>query len=157
MTASTNAIRLLTAAGVAHEVCAYDLADEDFSAEAVADAIGLPRSQVFKTLVVTAGGGPVFAVVPAGTELDLKAVAAAGGVRSATLVPAADLERLTGYRRGAVTVIGARKRLPVFLDSSASDHDQIAVSAGARGMQVVLASADYVTATGATLAPITRR
>ncbi len=155
--ASTNAIRMLTAAGVDHEVRAYALAAEDFSAEAVADAIGLPRAQVFKTLVASAGADPVFAVVPAGSELDLKALAAAHGARSATLVPTADLERITGYRRGAVTVIGARTLLPVFLDASATGHDRIAVSAGAPGLQVVLAPADYITVTGANMAPITRR
>jgi Cys-tRNA(Pro)/Cys-tRNA(Cys) deacylase len=157
MPASTNAIRLLAAAGVDHEVRAYQIAAEDFSAEAVADAIGLPRARVFKSLVATAGGDPVFAVVPAGSELDLKALAAAHGVRSATLVPTADLERITGYRRGAVTVIGARKRLPIFLDTSATEHDRIAVSAGAPGLQVVLAPADYIAVTGAALARITRR
>ncbi len=72
------------------------------------------------------------------------------------MVPVADLEPLTGYRRGAVTAIGARRRFPVFLDVSAADHQRIAVSAGVRGLQVMLATADYQAVTGARLAPIAR-
>jgi Cys-tRNA(Pro)/Cys-tRNA(Cys) deacylase len=128
----------------------------DAVAEAVADAIGIPWSQVFKTLVAAGGSGPVFAVVPARTELDLKALAVATGERSMAMVAVGDLERITGYRRGGVTVIGAKKRLPAYLDTSAVDAERIAVSAGAPGMQIVLAAADYLAATGATLARIAR-
>ena len=158
MPLSTNASRLLAAAGVDHEVRGYDLAGEEFSAEAVADAIGMPWEQVFKTLVVAGDGiGPVFAVIPAGTELDVKALAAAAGERKMSLVAVAELERLTGYRRGGVTVMGAKKRFPVYLDATAADHDRIAVSAGAPGAQIMMATADYVAATGATLVSISRR
>ncbi len=153
---ATNASRLLTSAGIDHEVRAYDLATEDFSAEAVADAIGMPWNQVFKTLVAAGGSGPVFAVVPAGTELDLKALAAAAGERGMGMVAVGDLERITGYRRGGVTVIGAKKRLPVYLDISAVDAGRIAVSAGAQSLQVVLAVDDYLAVTAATLARIAR-
>jgi Cys-tRNA(Pro)/Cys-tRNA(Cys) deacylase len=154
---ATNASRLLAAAGVDHEIRTYDLTTEEFSAEAVADAIGMPWEQVFKTLVVAGDAfGPAFAVVPAGTELDLRALAAATGARKLALVPVAELPGLTGYRRGGVTVMGAKKRLPVYLDASAADHDRIAVSAGSPGAQIVLATADYLAVTDATLLPIAR-
>lgn len=153
---ATNALRMLAAAGVDHRVYAYDLPDSAFSAEAVADQIGLPRAQVFKTLLAHGAAGAVFAVVPAGTELDLKALAAAAGERKMAMVPVADLEPLTGYRRGAVTAIGARRHFPVFLDASAADHERVAVSAGARGLQVMLATADYQAMTAASLASIAR-
>lgn len=158
MTKKTNAIRLLETAAVHHEVRSYDISLEEFSAEAVAALIGVPAPQVFKTLVATGERtGPCFAVIPADTELDLKALARAAGDRRMALVPLKDVEPLTGYRRGGVTAIGARKELPVYLDLSAAEHDVIGVSGGAKGLQVLLTPDDYVAVTGAHLEEIARR
>ncbi len=155
-TSKTNALRLLEQAGVQFEVRHYDLAMEDFSASAVAALINLPPSQVFKTLVAHGDRtGHCFAVVPAGAELDLKALARACDDRKMAMVAVKEVEPLTGYRRGSVTAIAARKQLPVVLDASAARLEQIAVSAGAKGLQVVLATDDYVAATGARFAPLT--
>lgn len=153
--ATTNALRQLAEAGVAYEVLTYDLADDEFSAEAVADQIGLPHDQVFKTLVVLADDRPVLAVVPAGAGLDLKRLAAHAGARRAVLAPLSDVQRLTGYPRGAVTALGDRRH-PVVIDEIASVHDRIAVSAGAMGLQVLLGLDDYLEVTGGELADICR-
>lgn len=155
MTAKTNALRLIEQAGVAFEVREYSLSMDEFTAERVAELVGMEPDQVFKTLVaVGERNGPCFAVIPANTELSLKALAAAHGDRKAHLASLKEVQPLTGYERGAVTVIGAKKPLPVYLDEIAELFDEIAVSAGARGIQVVLNPADYINLTKATIAAI---
>lgn len=157
MAQKTNALRMLERAGIAHEVRPYEIEMDEFSAAAVADLIGLPAGQVFKTLLAIGDKeGPCFAVVPADAELDLKALARASGNRRMSLAALKDVEPMTGYRRGGVTVIGARKQLPVYLDDTAERLIDIAVSGGAKGIQVVLATADYVALTGASMAPLLR-
>jgi Cys-tRNA(Pro)/Cys-tRNA(Cys) deacylase len=154
----TNAVRRIESAGVEYELREYDLSLEEFTAEGVAELIGLPAGQVFKTLVVEGDrNGPCFAVVPADAELDLKALARVSGDRRTAMMALKDVEPMTGYRRGGVTALGARKELPVYLDLSAADHSAIGVSAGVKGLQVVLAPDDYVALTGAELASIIRR
>ena len=151
----TNALRLLEQAGLDFEVREYSLSMEDFTAERVAELVGMEPDQVFKTLVAIGDRhGPCFAVIPANTELNLKALAAEHGDRRAHLASLKEVQPLTGYERGAVTVIGARKQLPVYLDEIAELFDEIAVSAGARGLQVVLSPADYIAITRAKIAPI---
>lgn len=155
MAAKTNALRLIEQAGIEFEVREYSLSMEDFSAERVAKLVGMEPDQVFKTLVaIGERNGPCFAVIPANTELDLKALATAHGDRKVHLASLKDVLPLTGYQRGAVTVIGAKKPLPVYLDEIAELFDKIAVSAGAQGIQVVLKPTDYITMTQATLAAI---
>ena len=101
----TNAARLLDRAGIAYELRSYELAKEDFSAEATARLVGLPAAAVFKTLVTTGPrAGPCFAVIPGGTQLDLRSLAVNVQERKMQMVPVADIMALTGYRRGAVTV-----------------------------------------------------
>lgn len=157
MSRKTNAIRVIEAAGVAHQVRSYELAMEDFSAQAVAELIDMPAAQVFKTLLASGDAhGPCFAVVAGDAELDLKALARAAGERRMDLVAVKELERLTGYRRGGVTALGAKKRFPVLLDESAQLFDQIGISAGVKGLQVVLSPEDYVALTGARLASLQR-
>jgi Cys-tRNA(Pro)/Cys-tRNA(Cys) deacylase len=117
----------------------------------------MPPAQVFKTLVARGDRhGVCFAVVPANAELDLKALAKATGDRKVELVPLKEVQPLTGYIRGGVTVLAAKKAYPAFLDASASAFEVIALSAGVRGTQIVLAPADYVRATRASVAPIAR-
>ena len=152
----TNAIRRLQEAGVECEVRQYQLDDEEFSAEAVADQLGLPTDQIFKTLVAIGPQGPVLAVVPAGTELDLKRLAAHLGARRVRLAPTSDLMKLTGYPRGAVTALGLDRGYDVVIDEVAALHDRIAVSAGAKGVQMMLATDDYLDVTAATVADIAR-
>ena len=158
MSRKTNAIRLIEQAGVDHEVRSYELSIEDFSAAAVAELIGMHPAAVFKTLVATGPlHGPCFAVVAGDAELDTKALARDAGERKVEMVPVRELERLTGYRRGGVTALGAKKAFPVFLDASAMEHEVIGVSSGTKGLQVLLAPQDYVALTAAHVADIQRR
>lgn len=155
MRAKTNAIRVLDRAGIDYTVAQYDLSMENFSAEAVADQLGLPAGQIFKTLCARSNTGTcVFAIVPGGSELDLKKLARSTGFKKVNLVAVCEVETLTGYPRGSVTVMAAKKRFPVFVDDSIHDWDSIAVSAGTRGLQVTLSSDDYMTVTRAISAPI---
>ena len=151
----TNAVRLIEQAGIDYEVREYSISMEDFSAERVAELVGMEPDQVFKTLVaIGERNGPCFAVIPANTELNLKALAAAHGDRKVQLASLKEVMPLTGYERGAVTVIGAKRALPVYVDEVAELFNEIAVSAGARGVQVVLAPADYIELTGGVIAAI---
>jgi Cys-tRNA(Pro)/Cys-tRNA(Cys) deacylase len=157
MAAKTNAMRLLDQLGIAYEVREYEVDASDLSAETVARKIGLPEEQVFKTLLARGDSeGLCFAVIPANTELDLKALARARGDRKIDTVPLKELQPLTGYIRGGVTALAARKDYPVVLDELAQLFEVISVSPGQRGMQVLLHPEDYLRAAQAVYAPISR-
>jgi Cys-tRNA(Pro)/Cys-tRNA(Cys) deacylase len=154
----TNAARILDRCGIAYEVREYEVDENDLSAPTVARKVGLDAAQVFKTLVTRGEPkGICLAVVAADAELDLKALAKATGDKRTALVPLKEVQPLTGYIRGGVTALGTKKKYPVVLDESALTFDRIAVSAGIRGAQLVLAPADYVRAVEAKVAPIQRR
>ncbi len=153
----TNAARFLDSLGIHYELREYALDSEDFSAILVAEKIGLPPEQVFKTLLcVTSDREHVFAVVPGNAELDFKKLAHAAGARKAEMVAVKEVQPLTGYVRGGVTVFGAKKEFPVYADETLELFDVISVSAGTRGMQIVLAPADFIRASSATVAPLTK-
>lgn len=153
----TNAVRLLDNLGIKYELRDYEVDDEHLDASTVARKIGLPDEQVFKTLVARGDrNGVCVAVIPANTELDLKALAKLTGDRKVELVPLKDVQPLTGYVRGGCTALGMKKDYPVYVDETVELFDIISVSAGARGTQMLLAPADYLKATGATLGPIGR-
>jgi len=154
----TNAARILDSLGIAYELRAYDVAGEHLPAEAVAAAVGLPAEQVWKTLVVRGDRhGVAFAVVPGDHELDLKALARVSGNRKVDTVPLAEVQPLTGYVRGGVTALGAKRDYSVFVDENIDVFERISVSAGARGLQILLAPADYLRATRATVGAIARQ
>jgi len=153
----TNAARYLDSLGIHYELREYALDTEDFSAILVAEKIGLPPEQVFKTLLcVTSDKEHVFAVVPGNAELDFKKLAAAAGARKAEMVSLKEIQPLTGYIRGGVTVFGAKKDFPVYADETLELFDVISVSAGLRGMQIVLSPADYISASKTVLADLTK-
>ena len=155
--AKTNAVRLLDRLGVAYELRDYEVDPDDLLAESVARKIGLPPEQVFKTLVARGDKhGVCLAVVPADCELDLKALAKATGDKKVDTVPLKEVEPLTGYIRGGVTAMGCKKAYPVLLEETAELFDVISVSAGVRGVQVLLAPADYIRAVSATVASIAK-
>ena len=155
MIQKTNAARLLDQTGIQYELREYEVDPEDLAAEGVAAKIGLPAGQLFKTLVAQGDRyGICMAVIPGDTELDLKALAATSGDRKIHLVPVKDLQKLTGYIRGGVTVLGAKKAFPVYADASMERFDVISISAGVRGLQILLAPTDYLRVTKATLGPI---
>jgi Cys-tRNA(Pro)/Cys-tRNA(Cys) deacylase len=151
----TNAARILERLGIPFELAEYEVDLEDLSAERVAAKIGMDPESVFKTLVVRGEKqGVMLAVIPASYEVDLKALARAAGDRRAEMVPLAEVEPLTGYVRGAVTAFGTKKKYPVFADELIELSDRISVSAGVRGLQILIAPRDYLRAVEATVAPI---
>ena len=153
----TNATRQLDQLGLAYALRDYEVDPDDLSAIKVAAQIGLPASQVFKTLCAKADDGAiVLAVVPGDAELDLKALARLAGHRRMELTPVSQLQHLTGYVRGGVTALACKKNYPVFLDESALRHPMIAVSAGVRGTQILLAPADYARAVNAVTGALVR-
>jgi Cys-tRNA(Pro)/Cys-tRNA(Cys) deacylase len=153
----TNGARLLESLGISFALQEYEVDPEDLSAVTVAKKIGMPPEQVFKTLLTTGGVGVwVFAVIPGGAELDFKKLARAAGLRKAEMVSLKDVQPLTGYIRGGVTVFGAKKAFPVFVDETAILFDKISVSAGSRGTQIVLTPGDYLRATEAKTADLTK-
>ena len=157
----TNGARILESLGIAFKLREYEVDPNDLSALTVAKKVGMPPEQVFKTLLTTGipsdrssslgwtTGGPgdyVFAVIPGDAELDFKKLARAAGLRKAEMVPLKDVQPLTGYIRGGVTVFGAKKPYPVFVDETVILFDRISVSAGARGTQIILSPNDYLRA-----------
>ncbi len=155
MSHKTNAVRLLDVMKLPYELREYDVDPEDLSAETVAAKVGLPLEQVFKTLVVRGDKqGCCFAVVPGNCQLDLKALAKVTGDRKIEPVALKDVQPLTGYIRGGVTVLGAKKAFPVYIDETLELFGVVSVSAGQRGLQVFIAPGDYVKATSGQLAAI---
>src|SRR5580658_9380857 len=153
----TNAARFLDSLGIKYELREYTVDPEEFSALIVAEKIGLPPEQVFKTLLCLTGEREhVFAVVPGNDELDFKKLARAAGTRKTEMASLKDVEPLTGYVRGGVTVFGAKKGFPAFVDETIELFDVISVSAGTRGVQMVVSPADYLRASGATIAALTK-
>jgi Cys-tRNA(Pro)/Cys-tRNA(Cys) deacylase len=159
----TNAARRLDQMGIHYELREYEVDPDDLTAEAVAAKIGLPPEQVFKTLVARPErskdrnqdrNGVVMAVIPGNQELNLKALAAAAGERKLQLVAVKELQGLTGYIRGGVTALAAKRDSPVFVDETMELFDVVSISAGIRGLQILIAPADYLRATKGKVAAI---
>jgi len=157
MATKTNAVRLLDQLGIPYELREYEVDPNDLAAETVAAKIGLPPERVFKTLVARGErNGVCMAVVPGDQELNLKALAAAAGERKIELVPVKELQSLTGYIRGGVTALAAKRDFPVYADETIELFDVISISAGIRGRQILLTPADYLSATKARLADLSQ-
>jgi Cys-tRNA(Pro)/Cys-tRNA(Cys) deacylase len=153
----TNAARLLDQMGIQYELREYDVDPDDLTAETVAAKVGLPAEQVFKTLVARGDrNGVSIAVIPGDQELDLKALAAAAGERKIQLVPVKELQSLTGYIRGGVTALAAKRDFPVYVDETIELFDVVSVSAGVRGLQILIAPADYLGATKGMIAALSQ-
>jgi Cys-tRNA(Pro)/Cys-tRNA(Cys) deacylase len=153
----TNALRILDAAGIHYELREYQVDEDDLSAPRVAEKIGLPPEQVFKTLVARGDrNGVLMACIPANTELDLKALATASGNKKVELVAVKEVLGLTGYIRGGVSPVGAKKAYPFYLDETVDLWDVVSVSAGVRGCQMLLSPGDLSRVTSAELAAIAK-
>ena len=151
----TNGARFLESLGIPFELREYEVDPEDLSAITVAKKIGMPPEQVFKTLLTSGGSGVyVFAVIPGDAELDFKKLAKAAGLRKVEMAPLKDVQPLTGYIRGGVTIFGSKKAYPVFVDETAILFDAISVSAGTRGTQLILSPDDYLRAAEALEVPV---
>ena len=153
----TNAARILDRCGIAYELKTYDVDESDLSAVHVAASVGMPIEMVYKTLVACGDKtGVIMGVIRGDYELDLKALASASGNKRVEMVHLKEVFGLTGYIRGGCSPLGAKKAYPVYLDESAMVNEKIAVSAGRRGEQIILAPSDLVSATKATVAKISR-
>ncbi len=153
----TNAARILDQLKIPYEILEYGVDPSNLDAQHAAAALGLAAQQVFKTLVVRGDRhGICFGVIPAGTQLNLKALAQVSGDRKIVTVPLKDVQPLTGYIRGGVTVLGSKKPYPTYVDESIQHFDRIAVSAGVRGRMLFLAPNDYMSAAQGTLGAIAR-
>ena len=153
----TNAMRLLEVAKISYEVRIYTVDENDLSAERVAAELKLSPETVFKTLIAEGDkSGYLFAMLPAGTELDSKALAKISGNRRVELLPLKEVQRVTGYLRGAVTPLGAKKGFPVYVDETVMLWEKISMSCGLRGAQILISPEDLLRVTRATLADLVR-
>ena len=147
----TNVLRHLDALKIPYETREYTVDDDNFDGKLVAEKVDLPAEMIYKTLVLVGDTLPhLVCVIPVELELDLKAVARAAGCKSVHMLPQKDLLPLTGYLRGGCSPIGMKKPFPTYIDETAQLYDEIGVSAGCRGCQVLLDPmrlADYVNAT----------
>jgi Cys-tRNA(Pro)/Cys-tRNA(Cys) deacylase len=154
----TNAVRLLDRLRIKYELREYEVDPDDLSAETVAAKIGIPPGQLFKTLAVRGNRNGIYlAVIPADEELDFKALAHETGDRKIDMLPLKEVQAATGYIRGGVTALACKKDYPVYIDDFAEICDVISVSAGIRGLQILLAPKDYIRAVKAKVAAITKR
>ena len=145
MASKTNAVRLVQQAGIPCREEFYQFDETDLNGNHAAEAIGFPPEQVFKTLVAR---GPKHGImvfcIPVCCELDLKKAAKAAGDKSIELLPVKDLLASTGYIRGGCSPVGMKKKFPTFFDEVCGLFDEIAVSAGERGHQMILPPAELV-------------
>jgi Cys-tRNA(Pro)/Cys-tRNA(Cys) deacylase len=153
----TNAARILDELGVAYTMVTHQVNLDDLSAETAAKLLDLPMEMVYKTILLKGQPlGLIEACLPAGTELDLKALAKTSSQRSISLVPLKDLFPLTGYNRGGCSPLGGRRHFPVFIHDAVTKLDKMAINAGARGVMLILNPKDLIMATKATIANIAR-
>jgi Cys-tRNA(Pro)/Cys-tRNA(Cys) deacylase len=151
----TNAARLLDSLGIKYEIREYEVDPDDLTAETVARKIGFPPEQVFKTLVARGDrNGVCFAVVAGDQQLNLKALAQLSGDKKIEVVPLKEVQPLTGYVRGGVTAIGAKRDYSVYSDETIELFDVVSISSGMRGAQLLIAPSDYLRATNAKVGPI---
>ena len=153
----TNVMRLLESAGIAYRTAEYEYDENNLSGLHAAEQIGIPAEQVFKTLVTRGDKtGILVFCIPVDMELDLKKAAAVSKNKKVEMTHMIELLALTGYIRGGCSPIGMKKKYPTFIDETCILFDEIAVSAGIRGEQVILSPEDLARFTEATEADITK-
>lgn len=151
----TNAARALDNLEIAYDLLSYDVDLDDLVATSTAKKLGLPADRVFKTLVVEGDRhGVALAVIPGSYHLNLKALARLSENRKVETVSLKRVQPLTGYVRGGVTALACKKPYPVFVDEWMCVYERIAVSAGMRGLMLMLGAEDYIRATAATVGEI---
>lgn len=135
----TNAMRILDRAKIEYESLFYEVDENNLAGTHIADCVGLPYSQVFKTIVAKGDKtGPCVFCIPVNEEIDLKLAAVVSGNKKIEMVAVKDLLALTGYIRGGCSPVGMKKQFPTFFDESALSHEKITVSAGIRGCQLLI-------------------
>ncbi|MGJ1432995.1 Cys-tRNA(Pro) deacylase [Sphingobacterium spiritivorum] len=155
MSNKTNAVRMLDQLKVNYEVREYDVDEDDLSAGHVAESLGLDPKTLYKTLVLKGNaGGYLVAVIPGDTQLDLKKIAKASGNKNCEMIPVKDIQTLTGYIRGGCSPIGMKKAFPTYIEQSVQIQTAISISAGKRGLQIILSPQDLVKVTNARYAEL---
>lgn len=151
----TNAARLLEAAGIPFGLIPYEVDENDLAAGHVAEQLGEPLEQVFKTLVLRGDRNGLFVcVMPGDMEVDLKVAAKISGNKSCAMIHMKELLPETGYIRGGCSPIGMKKPLPTFIHESALLYDYIYISAGVRGLQIRINPEDLIRFVGADIYPL---
>ncbi|MBQ6833362.1 MAG: Cys-tRNA(Pro) deacylase [Lachnospiraceae bacterium] len=152
----TNVMRLLDKAKISYHVKEYPVDENDLSGSHAADLLGVDHGSVFKTLVLKGERtGYLVCCIPVDDELDLKKAAKAAGDKKVEMLPMKDLLSVTGYIRGGCSPIGMKKKFPTYVDQSALRYEEIAVSAGQRGVQVLLSPNDLRDYVGAVVTELT--
>ncbi|WP_270087259.1 Cys-tRNA(Pro) deacylase [Sphingobacterium sp. SYP-B4668] len=145
MSTKTNAVRILDQYKVGYDLREYEVNEEDLSADHVAEAIGVSPGSLYKTLVLKgSNSGYLVAVIPGNEHLDLKKIAKASGNKSCEMIPVKDILAVTGYIRGGCSPIGMKKLFPTYLEEVAQLEDKISISAGKRGLQIILDPTDLL-------------
>lgn len=153
----TNAMRRLDSAKIKYEVKTYTVDENDLSGIHIADQIGLPYEQCFKTLVASGDKtGPIVFCIPVSKEINLKKAASVTGNKKIEMIHVKDLLALTGYIRGGVSPIGMKKSFPTFIDESCLSFEKITVSSGTRGAQLLLNVSELLRFTSASPVQITQ-
>ena len=152
----TNAMRMLDKAKIPYKAMEYTYDDNDLSGVTIANSIGLDCKMVFKTLVAKGDKtGPIVMCIPVDKEIDLKKAASVTGNKKIEMIAVKDLLSLTGYIRGGCSPIGMKKKFPTFIDISCEDFEEITVSAGIKGCQLLINRESLVAFTQAKLCELT--
>lgn len=150
----TNAMRLLKQAGVEFDTSSYEVDESDLSGVHAAQMLGVDPDCVFKTLVTRCDKGVYVFCIPVAEELDLKKCAAVAGEKKLEMIHVKELLGLTGYIRGGCSPVGMKKKYPTFIDETAQLFDHIYVSAGQRGLQIIIKPTELAAFVGAEFADI---
>ena len=141
----TNAVRILDKFGIRYDLIPYEVDESDLSAVHVAELLGEPVGQIFKTLVLKGDKTGYFVcIIPGAQELNLKLAAKISGNKNCDMIPMKDLLSVTGYIRGACSPIGMKKAFPTFIDQSCNEFEYIYISAGKRGLQIQISPYDLI-------------
>ena len=150
----TKAIEILDKAGIAYELRSFEASA--FTAEEAAEKMSLPPDDIWKTLVARGERtGVLMAIVPGPRNLSLRKLAQVAGDKRAEMVDVSELQRLTGFLKGGVSPLGGRREYPIYVDQSIHQHARVSISAGQRGLQILIAPDDLIRVTHATVADLT--
>ena len=152
----TNAARILDKAGITYRLIPYEVDEDDLSAAHLAEQLGIDPDGIFKTLVLSGDKSGYFVcLIPGGQELDLKKAARVSGNKSCSMIPMKALRDVTGYIRGGCSPVGMKKLFPTYVHETVTALPEVHVSAGQRGLQLLLKAEDLLTATRGAVADLT--
>ncbi|WP_271004032.1 Cys-tRNA(Pro) deacylase [Listeria seeligeri] len=158
MNKKTNACRMLDQQKIPYQLREYAWNENSLDARHVALETGDDPAHIFKTIVLTGDKtGNIVACIPANKSIDLKEIAKISGNKKCELIPVNTLEKLTGYVRGGCSPIGMKKLFPTFIDRSAEELETILISAGMRGLQIIIAPTDLKQIIRGTFASISEK